>query len=86
MPLQPAGPALTVLFTEPVPPLPENPMVASQLLLGSLVSPREYVGVKTTVLGDTLVVTYRLVSPVDMFIELGLSETVIAGGERAIPI
>jgi hypothetical protein len=32
------------------------------------------------------VVTYRVVSPVDMFIELGLSETVIAGGERAIPI
>jgi predicted component of type VI protein secretion system len=64
-PLQPAGPAVTVLFTDPVPLLAENPRFAAQLLLGLLARPETNTGVNGTELGVTLVVMYLLVSPVD---------------------
>ncbi len=65
MPLQPAGAAVTVSLTEPVPPLFVNPRLALQSLFALLCSPHENAGVNAMFDGDTLTVTVVFVSPVE---------------------
>jgi hypothetical protein len=86
-PLHPAGDAVTVLFTEPVPVFWEKLGVASQLLFGLLVFVNEKTGVKVKVAGLVLTVTCVAVSPVERFTvegEIGSTDDGVAAASVVV--